>query len=43
MVADLAQTNYTNPQNPQAGNPHIRPENTNLVELGYNTQFGNMG
>ena len=35
--------NYSNPQNPQAGNPHIRPENTNLVELGYNTQFGNVG
>jgi outer membrane receptor protein involved in Fe transport len=35
--------NYSNPQNPQAGNPHIRPENTNLVELGYNTQFGNIG
>ncbi len=28
------QINYSNPQNPQAGNPHIRPENTNLVELG---------
>jgi iron complex outermembrane recepter protein len=37
------QINYSNPQNPQAGNPHIRPENTNLVELGYNTQFGNIG
>jgi outer membrane receptor protein involved in Fe transport len=36
-------TNYSNPQNPQEGNPHIRPENTNLVELGYNTQFGNVG
>jgi outer membrane receptor protein involved in Fe transport len=36
-------TNYTNPQNPQEGNPHIRPENTNLVELGYNTQFGTLG
>ncbi|HEV3325795.1 MAG TPA: TonB-dependent receptor [Puia sp.] len=36
-------TNYSNPQNPQEGNPHIRPENTNLVELGYNTQFGNLG
>ncbi|HEV2354169.1 MAG TPA: TonB-dependent receptor [Puia sp.] len=36
------QINYGNPQNPQAGNPHIRPENTNLVELGYNTQFGNI-
>jgi len=37
------QINYGNPQNPQAGNPHIRPENTNLVELGYNTQLGNIG
>jgi outer membrane receptor protein involved in Fe transport len=37
------QINYSNPQNPQAGNPQIRPENTNLVELGYNTQFGNIG
>ena len=37
------QINYGNPQNPQAGNPHIRPENTNLVELGYNTQFGTVG
>jgi iron complex outermembrane receptor protein len=37
------QINYSNPQNPQAGNPHIRPENTNLVELGYNTQFGSVG
>ncbi len=36
-------TNYTNPQNPQEGNPHIRPENTNLVELGYNTEFGTVG
>jgi iron complex outermembrane recepter protein len=36
-------TNYSNPQNPQEGNPHIRPENTNLVELGYNTQFGTLG
>ncbi|HET6254912.1 MAG TPA: TonB-dependent receptor [Puia sp.] len=35
--------NYSNPQNPQAGNPHIRPESTNLVELGYNTQFGQIG
>ncbi|HXD78440.1 MAG TPA: outer membrane beta-barrel family protein, partial [Puia sp.] len=35
--------NYSNPQNPQAGNPNIRPENTNLVELGYNTEFGNIG
>jgi len=37
------QINYSNPQNPQAGNPNIRPENTNLVELGYNTQFGTVG
>jgi iron complex outermembrane receptor protein len=37
------QINYSNPQNPQAGNPSIRPENTNLFELGYNTQFGNVG
>jgi outer membrane receptor protein involved in Fe transport len=37
------QINYSNPQNPQAGNPNIRPENTNLFELGYNTQFGNIG
>ena len=37
------QINYSNPQNPQAGNPNIRPENTNLLELGYNTQFGNIG
>jgi iron complex outermembrane receptor protein len=36
------QINYSNPQNPQQGNPNIRPENTNLVELGYNTQFGNV-
>jgi iron complex outermembrane receptor protein len=35
--------NYANPQNPQAGNPKIRPENTNLVELGYNTQLGQIG
>jgi iron complex outermembrane recepter protein len=35
--------NYSNPQNPQAGNPHIRPENTNLFELGYNTQLGQIG
>ncbi len=34
------ETNYSNPQNPQMGNPHIRPENTNLVELAYNNQFG---
>ena len=33
------QTNYGNPQNPQEGNPHIRPENTNLVELAYNTRL----
>ena len=37
------QINYSNPQNPQAGNPSIRPENTNLFEVGYNTQFGNIG
>jgi iron complex outermembrane receptor protein len=37
------ETNYSNPQNPQAGNPHIRPENTNLFELAYNTQIGNVG
>jgi iron complex outermembrane receptor protein len=37
------QTNYTNPQNPQTGNPNIRPENTNLFELAYNTQLGSMG
>jgi iron complex outermembrane receptor protein len=37
------ETNYSNPQNPQAGNPHIRPENTNLFELAYNTQMGNVG
>ncbi len=44
MVADLTTLEqYVNPQNPQEGNPHIRPENTNLVELGYNTQFGNVG
>jgi outer membrane receptor protein involved in Fe transport len=35
--------NYSNPQNPQAGNPNIRPENTNLIELGYNTQIGQVG
>jgi len=34
------ETNYSNPQNPQMGNPHIRPENTNLIELAYNNQFG---
>ena len=33
------QTNYGNPLNPQKGNPGIRPENTNLVELAYNTQL----
>jgi len=37
------QTNYTNPQNPQVGNPDIRPERTNLVELAYNTQLSNIG
>jgi iron complex outermembrane receptor protein len=37
------ETNYTNPQNPQVGNPHIRPENTNLVELAYYTQFAGTG
>jgi outer membrane receptor protein involved in Fe transport len=37
------QTNYTNPQNPQVGNPDIRPENTNLFELAYNTQLANLG
>jgi len=36
-------TNYTNPQNPQAGNPDIRPENTNLAELAYNTQVSSIG
>jgi outer membrane receptor protein involved in Fe transport len=35
--------NYANPQNPQAGNPHIRPENTNLVELAYNNQLKDIG
>ena len=35
------ETNYSNPLNPQSGNPHIRPENTNLFELGYNTLLGN--
>ena len=34
------QTNYSNPQNPQSGNPDIRPENTNLFELAYNNKFG---
>lgn len=37
------QTNYTNPQNPQVGNPDIRPENTNLFEFAYNTQLANLG
>jgi outer membrane receptor protein involved in Fe transport len=37
------ETNYSNPQNPQVGNPHIRPENTNLVELAYNNQLGGIG
>ena len=37
------QTNYTNPQNPQVGNPDIRPERTNLVELAYNTQLSSIG
>lgn len=37
------ETNYTNPQNPQVGNPDIRPEKTNLVELAYNTQLSNIG
>jgi iron complex outermembrane receptor protein len=37
------QTNYSNPQNPQSGNPDIRPENTNLVELAYNTELGHIG
>ena len=37
------QTNYSNPQNPQVGNPDIRPERTNLVELAYNTQLSNVG
>jgi iron complex outermembrane receptor protein len=37
------QTNYSNPQNPQSGNPAIRPERTNLVELAYNTQLANIG
>jgi len=37
------ETNYSNPQNPQVGNPHIRPENTNLVELAYNNQMGGIG
>ena len=37
------ETNYGNPQNPQRGNPQIRPENTNLVELAYNTQVSSIG
>ena len=37
------ETNYSNPQNPQVGNPHIRPENTNLFELAYNTQLAGAG
>ena len=37
------QTNYSNPTNPQAGNPNIRPESTNLIELAYNTQLANIG
>ena len=37
------QTNYSNPQNPQVGNPDIRPERTNLVELAYNTQLASVG
>lgn len=37
------QTNYSNPQNPQVGNPGIRPENTNLFELAYNTELSNVG
>ncbi|HLZ88149.1 MAG TPA: outer membrane beta-barrel family protein, partial [Puia sp.] len=37
------QTNYGNPQNPQMGNPNIRPENTNLLELAYNTQLSSIG
>ncbi|GGA88248.1 outer membrane beta-barrel family protein [Puia dinghuensis] len=35
--------NYSNPLNPQAGNPNIRPENTNLFELAYNTQLSSIG
>ena len=34
-------TDYTNPLNPQVGNPQIRSENTNLGELSYNTVKGN--
>ena len=37
------QTNYSNPLNPSQGNPEIRPENTNLVELAYNTQVSGIG
>ncbi|HXB05913.1 MAG TPA: TonB-dependent receptor [Puia sp.] len=37
------QTNYGNPLNPSQGNPQIRPENTNLVELAYNTQVSGIG
>lgn len=37
------QTNYGNPLNPQRGNPEIRPENTNLAELAYNTQLSGIG
>ncbi|HEY4107719.1 outer membrane beta-barrel family protein [Puia sp.] len=37
------QTNYGNPLNPQQGNPRIRPENTNLFELAYNTQLSAVG
>ena len=37
------QTNYSNPLNPSQGNPQIRPENTNLVELAYNTQVSGIG
>ncbi len=37
------QTDYSNPQNPQVGNPGIRPENTNLFELAYNTQLSSIG
>jgi iron complex outermembrane recepter protein len=33
-------TNYSNPQNPQVGNPHIQSENTNLGELSYNLTKG---
>ena len=32
-------TDYSNPQNLQRGNPDLQPENTNLVELSYNTLF----